>query len=136
MALVLARTSVRCMDVRPHERRSFARVRIQAPVYFRALTRSELLREGAEIEGELLDAGRGGVAFRTQVEGLRTGDVIDLAVESFAGERVLSATFARVVNVETEGDVEVVSCSFVVPTRDHTWIVALTGARVPGSQFA
>jgi hypothetical protein len=124
------------MEVRPHERRSFARVRIQAPVYFRALTRSELLREGAEIEGELVDAGRGGVAFRTHIAGLRIGDVIDLAVETFDGERVLNATFARVVNVEAENAAEIVSCSFVVPTPDHSWIVALTGARVPGSLLA
>jgi len=124
------------MEDRPRERRSFARVRIQAPVYFRALTRSDVLRGGAEIEGDLIDAGRGGVAFRTGFVGLLAGDVIDLGVETFEGERVLSATFARVVHVVAQDGVETVSCSFVVPTPDHAWIVALTGSRIPDSAFA
>jgi hypothetical protein len=105
------------------ERRQHARVTAHAPHFVRGITRSEGLRGG--IEGTLLNASRGGVAFAT-TQPVRSGDLVELTVRPPAGEPCLHGMYARVVGTAAHPEYDlVVRCEFVEPTASEEWLSGL-----------
>ena len=102
----------------------FPRVAVQAPVFARPVSRDPALAAGSTLDGMLLDASRGGVAFEVRTEVAR-GELVEVVVRAEAGEPLLER-YARVVACEPHPDNEfLLRCSFVEPTRDEAWIEAL-----------
>jgi hypothetical protein len=108
----------------------FPRVAVQAPLFARPMSRTPGLAAGSTLDGMLIDASRGGVAFASP-EPVETGELVELAVRDAAGIAVLER-YGRVVACDEEAaDGIVVRCAFVEPTRDQAWIDAIGGDRPP-----
>jgi len=104
----------------------FPRVALQAPVFARPVSRDPALAAGATLDGMLLDASRGGVAFEVPTQVTR-GELVELVVRDGGGEALLER-YARVVACEPHPDNQyLLRCAFVEPTRDEAWIAALSG---------
>jgi hypothetical protein len=109
------------------ERRMFPRVALQAPVFARSMSRTPQLAHGATFDGRLLNASRGGVAFAAE-EPVAPGELVELAVRLPDGDAVLER-YGRVVGCDPHPEHGlVVRCQFVEPTRDESWISALTAS--------
>jgi hypothetical protein len=105
------------------ERRLFPRVAVKAPVFARRISQDRALAGGAELDGMLLDASRGGVAFEAR-QRVSRGELVELAVVDRNGAGL--RTFARVIACEPHPDNEfLVRCAFVEPTPDASWIASL-----------
>jgi hypothetical protein len=110
------------------ERRRFARVRVRAPLFARVVSRSLALSAGGVVDGVLIDASRGGVAFAAH-DPLAIDDVVEISVERPDRSGVLAHVRARVVAVEPgAADDLVVRCEFTEPTNDEHWISQLLAA--------
>src|SRR4051812_7917295 len=97
------------------ERRRFPRVRVPAPVFARVDSRSVALSAGGVVDGVLVDASRGGVAFAAY-DPLRVGDVVEISVERPDRTGLLARVDARVVEVDASAaDEVVVRCAFAEP---------------------
>jgi hypothetical protein len=108
----------------------FPRVAVQAPLFARPMSRTPGLAAGSILDGMLLDASRGGVAFASP-EPVETGELVELAVRDAAGTAVLER-YGRVVACDEEvADGVVVRCAFVEPTRDQAWIEAIAAGEPP-----
>jgi hypothetical protein len=108
----------------------FPRVALQAPVFARPVSRDPSLAAGATLDGMLLDASRGGVAFEVRAEVAR-GDLVELVVRAENGEPLLER-YARVISCEPHPDNEfLLRCAFVEPTRDGAWMTALSAEASP-----
>ncbi len=104
----------------------FPRVAVQAPVFARPVSRDPALSSGATLDGMLLDASRGGVAFEAPSEVAR-GELVEVVVRAESGDALLER-YARVIACEPHPDNEfLLRCAFVEPTRDEAWIAALSG---------
>jgi PilZ domain len=102
----------------------FPRVAVQAPLFARPMSRTPGLAAGSTLDGMLIDASRGGVAFASP-EPVEAGELVELAVRDASGTAVLER-YGRVVGCdEREPDGVVVRCAFVEPTRDQAWIEAI-----------
>jgi hypothetical protein len=112
----------------PVDRRRYPRVRVRAPLFARVLPRSDALGAGGVVDGLLIDASRGGVAFAAH-DPLAVGDVVEISVERRDRVGVLAHVDARVVAVEPGADHDVVvRCAFADPTADEIWIERLLQA--------
>ena len=108
------------------ERRTYARVTVEAPLFFRALTRSASLADGAPLRGRLLNASRGGVCFATD-RPVVSGDLVELSVEGPDGESFLRRRYARVVATAPDSLYDlIVRCEFAEPTVSDAWLSGLT----------
>jgi hypothetical protein len=107
------------------ERRMYPRVTVEAPLFFRALTRSASLADGNPLRGRLLNASRGGVCFATD-RPVVSGDLVELSVEGPDGESFLRRRYARVVATapDTTHDL-IVRCEFAEPTVSDAWLTSL-----------
>src|SRR3954454_6532789 len=99
------------------ERRRFPRVRVRAPLFARVLTHSDALSRGGIVDGVLVDASRGGVAFAARDQ-LAVGEAVEISVERVDRTGVLARVDARVVGIE-EGPADdvIVRCAFAEPTK-------------------
>jgi hypothetical protein len=112
------------------ERRMFPRVAVQAPIFARPMSRTAGLAAGETLDGVLLDASRGGIAFASD-EPVATGELVELAVREPDGTALLER-YGRVVGCDAHPEhTLVVRCAFVEPTRDQSWIEAIV-TRPPG----
>ena len=106
------------------ERRAYPRVRAEAPLFLRSMTRSAGLREGA-LEGRLIDASRGGVAFAS-TRPVRPGDIIEVRIDTPAGDPCLTGVYARIVGTRPHPDHDlIVQCQFTDPLQSDSWLAHL-----------
>ncbi len=102
----------------------FPRVAVQAPLFARPMSRTPGLAAGSTLDGMLLDASRGGVAFAAPGP-VEAGGLVEVAVRDAAGPAVLER-YGRVVGCDERAETGVVvRCAFVEPTRDQAWIEAV-----------
>jgi succinyl-diaminopimelate desuccinylase len=103
------------------DRRAYPRVRAEAPLFLRTMTRSAGLREGPLV-GRLIDASRGGVAFASN-QPVRPGDIIEVQIDTPAGDPCLSGVYARIVATRPHPEHDlVVHCQFTDPLGSDSWL--------------
>jgi hypothetical protein len=103
------------------ERRAFPRVRARAPMFVAAITRSERLR-GDGIEGQLVDASRGGLSFAARAV-LARGDLVEISVSAPDGTASLDGVYGQVVGTSEHPEHgAVVHLAFTTPTADDGWL--------------
>jgi hypothetical protein len=106
------------------DRRAYPRVRAEAPLFLRSMTRSAGLREGA-LEGRLIDASRGGVAFAS-TRPVRPGDIIEVRIDTPAGDPCLTGVYARIVATRPHPEHDlIVQCQFTDPLESDSWLANL-----------
>ena len=92
------------------------------------MTRTPGLAAGATLDGVLLNASRGGVAFAS-AEAVAAGELVELAVRDPDGAAVLER-YGRVIGCDAHPEHGlVVRCAFVEPTRDQAWIEGVSAQR-------
>jgi PilZ domain len=106
------------------DRRAYPRVRAEAPLSLRSMTRSQGLQDGA-VEGRLLDASRGGVAFASS-QPVRPGDIIEVRIDTPAGDPCLTGVYARIVATRPHPEHDlIVQCQFTDPLESDSWLANL-----------
>jgi succinyl-diaminopimelate desuccinylase len=111
------------------DRRAYPRVRAEAPLFLRSMTQSAGLQAGA-VEGRLIDASRGGVAFASS-QPVRPGDIIEVQIDTPSGDPCLSGVYARIVATRPHPEHDlIVHCEFTDPLESDSWLANL---QHPGS---
>jgi hypothetical protein len=106
------------------DRRAYPRVRAEAPLFLRSMTRSAGLKAGP-LEGRLIDASRGGVAFASS-EPVRPGDIIEVRIDTPAGDPCLTGVYARIVATRPHPEHDqIVQCEFTDPLASDSWLANL-----------
>ncbi len=107
-----------------HDRRRHRRVEVFAPILGGRLGLELPARRGVPIAGRLVNACQGGVAFVSS-ETLRSGDLIELVVQSDEGGTLLQKHVRVMGCVEDALHRRIVRCAFLEPLHDLTWLERL-----------